>query len=213
MLHSVGTLTLLLRVIVGFALTFVLGFERELRGSPAGDRTFSLIGVAATVLGIVAGAGSPNAVAGGVTGIGFIGGGIVFRRAVGSGELISGITTAASIFAATAIGAAAGLGLVDVAALATALVLISLEAPHIPLLRSLDASRWSARFGDADGFRRDDDTTIRRLSHLRGRVPAMTKSRVTMVIRNLRWQSDRRLGSTNHSDSPDGRRYASAGFE
>src|ERR1700761_8335207 len=94
--HGASTLTLLLRVLAAFALTFVLGYERELRGSTAGDRTFSLIGVAAALLGILAGAGSPNAVAGGVTGIGFIGGGIVFRRAVGSGELISGITTAST---------------------------------------------------------------------------------------------------------------------
>ena len=58
--HSASTTTLLVRVLVAFALTFVLGFEREL----------------------LAGAGSPNAIAGAVTGIGFIGGGIVFRRTV-----------------------------------------------------------------------------------------------------------------------------------
>jgi putative Mg2+ transporter-C (MgtC) family protein len=159
--HGASTLTLLLRVLAAFALTFALGYERELRGSPAGDRTFSLIGVAAALLGILAGAGSPNAVAGGVTGIGFIGGGIVFRRAVRSGEMISGVTTAATIFATTAIGATAGLGLVPVAALATVLVLISLEGPHIPLLRLLDARRWSGRFrDDTDGFQRDDDTAV-----------------------------------------------------
>ena len=55
---------------VAFALTFALGYERELRGSPAGDRTFSLIGTASAVLGNLAGAGSPNAIAGAVTGIG-----------------------------------------------------------------------------------------------------------------------------------------------
>jgi putative Mg2+ transporter-C (MgtC) family protein len=161
MLYGVSTLTLLLRVLTAFALTYALGYERELRGSPAGDRTFSLVGVAAAVLGILAGAGSPNAIAGAVTGIGFIGGGIVFRRAVGDGEVISGITTAATIFATAAIGAAAGLGLLAVAALATALVLISLEGPHLPLLRSVDARRWSARFiHDTDEYQRDDDTAV-----------------------------------------------------
>ncbi len=61
------------------------------RGSPAGDRTFSLIGTASAVLGNLAGAGSPNAIAAiaiAVTGIGFIGGGIVVRRAVRTGEII-----------------------------------------------------------------------------------------------------------------------------
>ena len=46
-------------------------------GVPAGDQTFSLIGTASAVLGNLAGAGSPNAIAGAVTSIGFIGGGIV----------------------------------------------------------------------------------------------------------------------------------------
>ena len=161
MAHSASTTTFLVRVIVAFALTFALGYERELRGSPAGDRTFSLIGIASAVLGNLAGAGSPNAVAGAVTGIGFIGGGIVFRRAVGKGEMISGITTAAAIFATAAIGAAAGAGLLAVAALATALVLIALEGPHLPLLRLLDARRWSPSFrDDADTYPSDDDTAV-----------------------------------------------------
>ena len=128
--RSASTTTLLVRVLVAFALTFVLGFERELRGSPAGDRTFSLIGTASAALGNLAGAGSPNAIAGAVTGIGFIGGGIVFRRTVRSGQMIDGITTAAAVFATAAIGAAAGAGLLAVAALATALVPIALEGPH-----------------------------------------------------------------------------------
>jgi uncharacterized membrane protein YhiD involved in acid resistance len=68
---------------------------------------------------------------GAVTGIGFIGGGIVLRRAVRTGEIISGVTTAASIFATAAIGAAAGAGLLAVAALATGLVLVALEGPHL----------------------------------------------------------------------------------
>jgi uncharacterized membrane protein YhiD involved in acid resistance len=84
--HSTSAAGLLARVVVAFALTYVLGYERELRGSPAGDRTFSLIGPASAVLGNLAGSGSPNA----VTGIGFIGGGIVVRRAVRAGEIISG---------------------------------------------------------------------------------------------------------------------------
>jgi putative Mg2+ transporter-C (MgtC) family protein len=161
MAHSASTTTLLIRVIVAFALTFALGYEREIRGSPAGDRTFSLIGIASAVLGNLAGAGSPNAIAGAVTGIGFIGGGIVFRRAVGKGEMISGITTAAAIFATAAIGAAAGAGLLAVAALATALVLIALEGPHLPLLRLVDARRWAPSFrDDADTYPSDDTAVL-----------------------------------------------------
>ena len=160
MAHSTSTAGLLVRVAVAFALTYVLGYERELRGSPAGDRTFSLIGTASAVLGNLAGVGSPNAIAGAVTGIGFIGGGIVVRRAVRTGEIISGITTAASIFATAAIGAAAGAGLLAVAALATGLVLVALEGPHLPLLRLVDARRWSPRFHNDEELYRDDDTAV-----------------------------------------------------
>jgi len=158
--HSTSTAGLLVRVVVAFALTYALGYERELRGSPAGDRTFSLIGTASAVLGNLAGVGSPNAIAGAVTGIGFIGGGIVVRRAVRTGEIISGITTAASIFATAAIGAAAGAGLLAVAALATGLVLVALEGPHLPLLRLVDARRWSPRFRNDEELYRDDDTAV-----------------------------------------------------
>ena len=158
--HSTSTAGLLVRVVVAFALTYVLGYERELRGSPAGDRTFSLIGTASAVLGNLAGVGSPNAIAGAVTGIGFIGGGIVVRRAVRTGEIISGITTAASIFATAAIGAAAGAGLLAVATLATGLVLVALEGPHLPLLRLVDARRWSPRFHNDEELYRDDDTAV-----------------------------------------------------
>ena len=160
MAHSTSTAGLLVRVVVAFALTYALGYERELRGSPAGDRTFSLIGTASAVLGNLAGVGSPNAIAGAVTGIGFIGGGIVVRRAVRTGEIISGITTAAAIFATAAIGAAAGAGLLAVAALATGLVLVALEGPHLPLLRLVDARRWSPRFRNDEEPYRDDDTAV-----------------------------------------------------
>ena len=137
---------LALRLLVAFGLTYLLGFERQLRGSPAGDRTFSLIGLGTAVIGVLAENGAPNALAGAVTGIGFIGGGLVFRQDLAGGEVVRGVTTAAAIFATAAIGAAAGEGRLFVAALATALVLLSLELQHVPGLRFLDARRWQSRF-------------------------------------------------------------------
>ena len=46
------------------------------------------------------------------------------------------------------------------AALATGLVLVALEAPHLPLLRLVDARRWSPRFRDDEELYRDDDTAV-----------------------------------------------------
>jgi len=57
--------------------------------------------------------------AGAITGIGFLGGGLVYRQASGSQQVVRGITTAAAIFAAAAIGASAGQGRLLVAGVAT----------------------------------------------------------------------------------------------
>lgn len=135
-------------LIIAAALTYVLGFERDLRGAPTGDRVFALVGTGAGVIGILSAHGAPNVLAGAITGIGFIGGGLVFRQASGSGQVVMGVTTAAAIFTAAAIGAAAGEGQLVAAGIATALSLFVLELRHIPLLRVLDGRRWSHFFRD-----------------------------------------------------------------
>src|SRR6202522_3626142 len=88
---------------IAVALTYALGFERDLRGAPTGDRVFALIGTGSGVIGIIAAHGAPNALAGAITGVGFIGGGLVFRRAFGRNPVVVGLNTAAAIFAAAAI--------------------------------------------------------------------------------------------------------------
>ena len=135
-------------LVIAAALTYLLGFERDLRGAPTGDRVFALVGVGAGVVGIIAQHGAPNVLAGAITGIGFIGGGIVFRQALGSRQVVRGTTTAAAIFAATAIGAAAGQGRLLVAGVATALALFVLEIRHVRWLRLLDGRRWAKYFPD-----------------------------------------------------------------
>ena len=131
------------RIALAWALTFALGFERQIRGAMAGDRTFSLLGAATALIGVLAGNGASTILAGAVTGIGFIGGGLCFRQTVQEHEVLHGITTAASIFACSAIGAACGLGLVKESIAATAATLLTLELRHIPLIRTLDARRWN----------------------------------------------------------------------
>lgn len=133
---------LVARIAVAWGLTFALGFERQIRGAMAGDRTFSLLGAATALIGLLSDHGSTTILAGAVTGIGFIGGGLCFRQTVQEHEVLHGITTAASIFAAAAIGAACGLGLIKEAIAATIVTLLTLELRHVPLLRTLDARRW-----------------------------------------------------------------------
>jgi putative Mg2+ transporter-C (MgtC) family protein len=135
---------------VAVGLTYALGFERSLRGATAGDRVFALIGAGSGVIGIIASHGAPNALAGAITGVGFIGGGLVYRQTVSRGHVVVGLNTAAAIFAAAGIGAAAGQGRLLVAGFATALALFVLEIRHSRVLSMLDGRRWSDRFRDDD---------------------------------------------------------------
>ena len=137
--------TLALRIGVGFALAFAIGYERELRGSAAGDRTFALVGGASAAVTAVVGRSSPQAIAGVITGIGFIGGGVVFH---GEGGLIKGITTAGAVFAVAGVGVVVGMGHLWLGALTAGLVLLVLELRNVPVLRLLDARRYEARFRD-----------------------------------------------------------------
>ncbi len=151
-------------LLVAVALTYLLGFERELRGAVAGDRVFALVGAGAGVLGIIAAHGAPNVLAGAITGIGFIGGGLVWRQTLsaqpGTQQVVKGVTTAAAIFAAATIGAAAGQGRLLVAVVATALALLVLEIRHLRWLSVLDGRRWAKYFPD-DDQPADEDTMLR----------------------------------------------------
>ena len=148
-----------MHLLVAAALTYALGFERDLRGAPAGDRVFALIGVGAGIVGVLAVHGAPTALQGALTGIGFIGAGLVFRQEQGHLEMIRGLTTAAAIFAAAAIGAAAGEGRLLLATAAAAFALLVLEVRYVPLLRMLDGRRWASRFRDDESPRRPGEAT------------------------------------------------------
>ena len=137
--------SLLGRIGLGFALAYIVGFEREVRGSPAGDRTFALIGAATAALTAALYKSSPQALAGAITGIGFIGAGVVFHT---ENSFVRGITTASAIFATAAIGVVIGTGRLLVGTVTAVGVLLILELRNIPLLRLLDARRYENAFRD-----------------------------------------------------------------
>jgi putative Mg2+ transporter-C (MgtC) family protein len=137
-------LHLFARVAIGCAVGFIFGFERQLRGSPAGDRTFTLIGGAATAVTAVAGLTSPQAVAGILTGIGFIGAGLVFM----AGNKVRGLTTAATVFAVAGIGIVIGYDHVYLGIFLAALLIFVLELQHLPGIRLLDARNYADRFAN-----------------------------------------------------------------
>ena len=110
---------------------------------------FALIGIGAGIVGVLATHGAPAALTGALTGVGFIGAGLLFRQE--HAEFVRGLTTAAAILASVAIGAAAGEGQLLLAVVGTAVTLLVLEGRYIPLLRLLDARRWSGRMRRDEG--------------------------------------------------------------
>lgn len=144
-------------LLVALALCWAIGFERELRGSAAGDRTFALVGIGSAVIGYLALDGAPNALAGVVTGIGFLGAGVIIHGSNspqeptppnGSIGGVKGVTTAATIFLAAAVGAAAGQGRLLLAAEATLISLLLLEVRHLRILRFFDGRHWRGELLD-----------------------------------------------------------------
>ena len=127
-LNLVIALKLVLAILCGGAI----GFERELSRKAAGLRTNVLICMGSALLMIVSrhiGGGAPytdpaRLVAQVITGIGFLGAGVILQ-ARGS---VTGLTTAATIFVVAAVGIAIGDGMFGVAILSTSLIIIVLVA-------------------------------------------------------------------------------------
>jgi putative Mg2+ transporter-C (MgtC) family protein len=140
----VGDTELVGRLALAAGLGFAIGLERRLGGHAAGERTFALVSLGCclfTVAGLgVAGESSPTRIAAQVvTGIGFLGAGLIFNRQTGGP---AGLTTAAGVWTVAAVGVGVGLGkyVVSVVAAAIALAVLLLG----PLLDGA-LSRWSDR--------------------------------------------------------------------
>src|SRR6185312_8662738 len=105
---------------LAFVLSALIGLEREIRQKSAGLRTYTIVGFASALIIIVSKYGftdileqnrvvlDPSRIAAQiVSGIGFIGGGVIFVRK----DLVRGLTTAATIWLTAAVGMACGAGL------------------------------------------------------------------------------------------------------
>jgi putative Mg2+ transporter-C (MgtC) family protein len=117
------------RLLLAALLGGVVGLERELRHKPAGLRTIMLISLGAALFTIISsqmasnfGGDHTRIAAQIITGIGFIGAGVVIRERGG----IMGITSAATIFVIASIGMACGAGMPVTAVFTTLLLLVAL---------------------------------------------------------------------------------------
>jgi putative Mg2+ transporter-C (MgtC) family protein len=136
---------------LAFVLSALIGIEREIRHKSAGLRTYTLVGLAAALIMLVSKYGfmnilvndrvvlDPSRIAAQiVTGIGFIGGGLIFVRR----DSVRGLTTAAIVWLTAAIGMACGAGLPVLALVVTAGHFIVVFAFPI-VARHLPRSRWT----------------------------------------------------------------------
>nr|WP_232246445.1 MgtC/SapB family protein [Kitasatospora mediocidica] len=140
-MHTLTTIDFLLRLATGVACGALIGVERQWRARMAGLRTNALVATGATLFVLyseaVADSGSPTRVASYVvSGIGFLGGGVILRDGAG----VRGLNTAATLWCSAAVGVLAASGQYAFAVLGTLAVL----AVHVvlrPAGRLLDRAR------------------------------------------------------------------------
>jgi putative Mg2+ transporter-C (MgtC) family protein len=139
---------MLLRIALAGALGGAIGLEREFREREAGFRTHLLVAVGSALFTLVSAYGfsdfdyghgsgitlDPTRIAAQiVTGIGFLGAGAIIRQ----GFSIRGLTTAATLWIAAAIGLSAGAGYYSAAIVTTATVLVALGPLRVVARRTL----------------------------------------------------------------------------
>ena len=141
---TTDALNWIIRIFVAAACGFVIGMERKSRSKEAGIRTHTIVCMAAAIMMVVSKYGFsdqvPNhdGVRGGdsariaaqvVSGIGFLGAGIIFYKR----DFLHGLTTAAGIWATSGIGLAIGAGMLVIGVFSTIILVLLQVILHRPL--------------------------------------------------------------------------------
>jgi len=153
-------------LVAAFVLCSLIGMERQLRQKSAGYRTHVLVGLGACLFTLVSAYGfktvlgsevnlDPSRIAAQVvSGIGFLGAGVIFKGR----NMVRGLTTAATVWVSAAVGMACGAGMVGLAAVMTVLLLLVLfvVAPLVRRLPTPDRRRTvRITYRDGTGVLRD----------------------------------------------------------
>ena len=153
------------RVLIAAALGVVLGWERQRSNKDAGLRTYAMVAAGSALFTVVSiegfsGADTSRVAAQIVTGIGFLGAGLIFRQ----GYSVQGLTTAAGLWSVAAVGMAVGTGLWGLGIIAAIIMLFVLKASDqfSTQLRAqaLHDARWSVRLTVTDPATIEDIRTI-----------------------------------------------------
>lgn len=137
----------IIELLVAFTLTSLIGLEREIQGKSAGLRTQAIVGTSAALILLVSKYGFSDVLSEGtvevdpsrvaaqiVSGIGFLGAGLIITRR----GAVHGLTTAAAVWESAAIGMAAGAGLLLLAVVVTGLHFV-IVLGFAPVARRLNA--------------------------------------------------------------------------
>ncbi len=117
----------IIRALVASAMGFLIGFERQYSNKSAGIRTNALVALGSALFVLISvdlsakgGVDATRVVGQIVTGIGFLGAGVIIHQGVS----VQGLTTAATIWCSSAIGCLSALGMYKEAVISTVLVVI-----------------------------------------------------------------------------------------
>ena len=129
-----GELIIVLKLIVSFLLGAFIGYDRERHGRDAGIRTYAAVCIGATLFTAVANhlindvAAASRVIANIVTGVGFLGAGIIYRN--NSAGTSHGLTTAATVWCTAAVGVAVGVNMFIIAIIGALALYFLLSLHH-----------------------------------------------------------------------------------
>lgn len=173
LMENMITLEVIIKLVIAATLSLVIGIERELKKKPVGLKTSLVIATFScllTIISIETAYSTParhdinitmdplRLAAQVVSGIGFLGAGVILRR---GNDSISGLTTAAMIWGAAGIGIAVGAGFYMDAAIAVVIIVFGIEVLS-PFLMKIGPKRIRMREISLK-VHIDDDTNIESL--------------------------------------------------
>lgn len=132
-------LTLIPRILLATAMGGILGYERERSGHEAGIRTYAAVSLGACVLTAInlhlQLADPTRMVASIISGIGFLGAGVIFRDT--NQGFVKGLTTAATLWATAAVGISIGFGMYLISTASTLILFLLLYSHNFAFLQKI----------------------------------------------------------------------------
>ncbi len=120
---TAAEMEIIMKLVLAAFLGGVIGLERQMNRKPAGMREHGLVCMGSSLFTIISLAfASPVVASGVVTGIGFLGAGLILHMK----NRVFGLTTAAELWVVAAIGLAVGMGMYTIASVTAMLVLLIL---------------------------------------------------------------------------------------